>query len=51
MSAKKFDLQAIQFGTLSNGIFEKQDGEGEKTSTEYVPSGNLHLKKYTSSYF
>ena len=54
MSAKKIDLHSIQFGTLNNGIFEKtQGGDGEKTNADYQPQshpGQLHLKKYTSSY-
>ena len=50
MSTKKIDLHSIQFGTLSNGIFEKTEGEGEKTNVDVMPEGQLHLKKYMSSY-
>ena len=50
MSTKKIDLPSIQFGTLSNGIFEKTEGECEKTSVDVMPGGKLHLKKYMSSY-
>lgn len=53
MSSRKIDLQAIQFGTYNNGVFEKTEVEGDKTSIEeaQVAGGRLHLKRYSSSVF
>lgn len=58
MSAKRIDLNSIQFGTLNNGIFEKSEIDAnEKTNDQYVPTADplppihhLHIKRYNSSY-
>lgn len=51
MSAKRIDIQSIQFGTLSNGIFEKAEAEDKTSMDSSSPGGKLHLKKYNSSLF
>jgi len=51
MSAKKIDLQSIQFGTLNNGIFEKVEAEDKSSLDSSSQGGKLHLKRYNSSFF
>ena len=49
MSAKRIDLQSIQFGTLNNGVFEKAEAEDKISMDSSSYGGKLHMKKYNSS--